>query len=727
MHVVITGGAGFLGQRLARQLLSAARSPDRAARRSAIERIVLVDVVAATGFRRSAHRDDRRGHRRSSRREARVIDRGIGSVFHLAAVVSGQAERDFDLGMRVNLDASRLLLEACRARGQPGRACCSRARWPSMAATAGCRDRRNGARPAVVVRRAEGDRRAAARRLHAQGLRRRPRRAAADDQRSTRASEPGGIVVRERHHPRAAERRGGDLSRRRANCASGCSSPRRAIESLIALHDVDGDVARAATASSICRASRCRLRRWSRRCARSPARRRDAHPLRNATRPSNGSSAAGPARGTLTRAQALGLCRRRELRGDRARVHRRRPALIMEKITADEAARLIEDGDAILISGSGGGHAVPEALLAAVERRFLAEGKPRGLTSVSVVGVGDRAALGATHLAHEGLLKRAITSALVDSPGLVRLAAENKIEAYTLPQGVLSQLMRDMAAGRPGLLTKTGPPHVRRSAPAGRAAEPAHAAGFRRSRQPGRRGMAVLQAGAGQRRVPARHDGRRGRQRHDGGGGRARRDARDGAGDAPRRRHRHRAGQAHGAARHAARQAGAGSPASWSTSSSSIPSSARRTRRTTTRAIPASCAFRIGDIKPLPFGPRKVIVRRAAMELFPGAICNLGAGVSTGLSTIAAEEGLLDAAMLTNEQGLIGGAPITGRDSGGGQNFAAMIEQPAQFDFYDGGGLDLAFLSFAEVDARATSTSAASATGSSASAASSTSARTRDA
>jgi propionate CoA-transferase len=107
----------------------------------------------------------------------------------------------------------------------------------------------------------------------------------------------------------------------------------------------------------------------------------------------------------------------------------------------------------------------------------------------------------------------------------------------------------------------------------------------------------------------------------------------------------------------------------------------------------------VGDIKPLPFGPRKVIVRRAGMELFPGAICNLGAGVSTGLSTIAADEGLLDAVHLTNEQGIIGGAPITGRDSGGGQNFAAMIEQPAQFDFYDGGGLDLAFLSFAEVDA----------------------------
>ena len=128
----------------------------------------------------------------------------------------------------------------------------------------------------------------------------------------------------------------------------------------------------------------------------------------------------------------------------------------MEKITADEAAQLVQDGDAILISGSGGGHSVPEALLEAVGRRYRTEQQPRGITSVSVVGVGDRAELGASHLAQEGLLRRAITSALVDSPGLVRMAAADQIEAYTFPQGVLSQLMRDMAAGRPGLLTKTG-------------------------------------------------------------------------------------------------------------------------------------------------------------------------------------------------------------------------------------------------------------------------------
>src|SRR4030095_1474284 len=77
-----------------------------------------------------------------------------------------------------------------------------------------------------------------------------------------------------------------------------------------------------------------------------------------------------------------------------------------------------------------------------------------------------------------------------------------------------------------------------------------------------------------------------------------------------------------------------------------------------------------GDIKSLPFGPRKVIVRRAAMELFPGAVCNLAAGISTGLSTIAAEEGVLDAAILTNEQGLIGGDTLRGRGSGSAQNVA---------------------------------------------------------
>ena len=371
----------------------------------------------------------------------------------------------------------------------------------------------------------------------------------------------------------------------------------------------------------------------------------------------------------------------------------------MEKITADEAARLVQDGDAILISGSGGGHSVPEALLAAVERRFLAERKPSRITSVSIVGIGDRAALGATHLAHEGLLKRAITSALVDSPGLVRLAAEDKIEAYTLPQGVLSQLMRDMAAGRPGLLTKTG----------------LHT--FVDPRQQGARqspctppDLVEVVTLAGEewlffKPVPVDIAFLRGTTADEDGNVTMEEEAVLGEMLAMAQATRRAGGivvvQVKRMARRNTLPAKQVKIPGILVDFVVVDAEQRQTYATYyDPSYSGELRIPVEDIKPLPFGPRKVIVRRGAMELFPGAICNLGAGVSTGISTIAAEEGLLDAVHLTNEQGIVGGAPITGRDSGGGQNFAAMVEQPAQFDFYDGGGLDLAFLSFAEVDAQ---------------------------
>ena len=370
----------------------------------------------------------------------------------------------------------------------------------------------------------------------------------------------------------------------------------------------------------------------------------------------------------------------------------------MEKITADEAARLIDDEDAILISGSGGGHAVPEALLAAVERRFLAEGKPNGLTSISVVGVGDRASLGATHLAHEGLLKRAITSALVDSPGLVRLAAEDKIEAYTLPQGVLSQLMRDMAAGRPGLITKTGLHSF---------VDPRHQGARQSPRTPPDFVEVIELAGEEWllfKPVPVTVAFLRGTTADEDGNVTMEEEAVLGEMLAMAQATRRAGGIVIVQVKRMAKRG------TLHAKDVRIPGilvdfvvvDREQSQTYATHYDPSysgELRIPVDDIRPLAFGPRKVIVRRAAMELFPGAICNLGAGVSTGLSTIAAEEGLLDVAILTNEQGIIGGAPITGRDSGGGQNFAAMIEQPAQFDFYDGGGLDLAFLSFAEVDA----------------------------
>lgn len=116
MNVVITGGAGFLGQRLARRLLHRGTLAGADGRQQRIERITLLDVVEATGF------DDPRivvlaGDIADAALLSQAIDGKTAAVFHLAAVVSGQAERDFELGMRVNLDAARLVLDACRSAG----------------------------------------------------------------------------------------------------------------------------------------------------------------------------------------------------------------------------------------------------------------------------------------------------------------------------------------------------------------------------------------------------------------------------------------------------------------------------------------------------------------------------------------------------------------------------------------------------------------------------------
>ena len=111
----------------------------------------------------------------------------------------------------------------------------------------------------------------------------------------------------------------------------------------------------------------------------------------------------------------------------------------MQRVSADEAVGVVRSGDTVLIGGSGGGHAVPEALMAALERRFLATGEPRGITTVHPVGLGDGVSLGANHFAHRGLLKRAIAGTYVNSPKISDMALRDEVEGWTLPQGALSQ------------------------------------------------------------------------------------------------------------------------------------------------------------------------------------------------------------------------------------------------------------------------------------------------
>lgn len=370
----------------------------------------------------------------------------------------------------------------------------------------------------------------------------------------------------------------------------------------------------------------------------------------------------------------------------------------MQRVTADEAVKLIRSNDTIVIGGSGGGHAVPEALMAALERRFLDEGLPRNITAVHPVGLGDGATLGANHFAHEGLLKRIVCGTFVNSPRISDLAIANKIEGYTLPQGALSQLMREIAAGRPGLMTKTGLHTF---------VDPRHGGGRQSECAP--EGVVELVDFRGEEYLffkPFHIDVCfiRGTTADEDGNITMEQEAvfleMLSEAQATKRCGGLVIAQVKRMAKRGTLQPKAVKipgilvdlvvvePGQWQTYEVEYsPSYAGELR------MPLS------DIPVLPLDARKIIARRAALELFPGAICNLGSGISTGIANVGAEEGILDEVCFTNEQGLVGGAPASGGDAGAARNYSAIIDQPYQFDFYDGGGLDLAFLSFAEVDA----------------------------
>lgn len=373
--------------------------------------------------------------------------------------------------------------------------------------------------------------------------------------------------------------------------------------------------------------------------------------------------------------------------------------------SADDAVSLIEDGMTV-VSGGFVGAAHPEGLSMAVERRFLREGHPRDLTLVYAAGQGDAKSRGLNHFGHEGLLKRVIGGHWGMLPKLGRLAIDNKIEAYCFPQGVICHLFRDIAAGRPGCLTHVG---------LGTFIDPAERGGRMNEVSPEDLIERVELLGKTwllYKSFPVDI-------------GLIRASAADSFGNLvmddeavlgevlPIAQAVHNSGGK--VIAQVKRLLDGPSPPNTvrvpgvlvdrivvSSDGEHDLTFGESDNRTYYSARPTSSVSENSDTgsptSTMPLDERRIIAARACDELRAGAIANLGIGMPEGIARIAAERGLLEAVTLTVESGPIGGMPVGGLSFGASVHPQAIIDQPAQFDFYDGGGLDFAALGAAQVD-----------------------------